>query len=99
MQYFENELARILINNGDIFTREKYRAVLAESQVILAFTHLSLNFCSVEIYLLESKINFFRKISIIVFAYFCHEFVRYFSESDEFCAECFDRKLSMWRLL
>lgn len=34
MQYFENEMARILINNDDIFSREKYRAALAESQVV-----------------------------------------------------------------
>ncbi|KAL3994049.1 Mediator complex subunit 13 N-terminal family protein [Acanthocheilonema viteae] len=33
MQYFENEMARILINNDDIFGRDKYRAALAESQM------------------------------------------------------------------
>uniref|UniRef100_A0A0R3QPB6 Mediator of RNA polymerase II transcription subunit 13 n=1 Tax=Brugia timori TaxID=42155 RepID=A0A0R3QPB6_9BILA len=33
MQYFENEMARILINNDDIFSRDKYRAALAESQI------------------------------------------------------------------
>ncbi|CAG9533297.1 unnamed protein product [Cercopithifilaria johnstoni] len=33
MQYFENEMARILINNDDIFSRDKYRAALAESQM------------------------------------------------------------------
>lgn len=35
MQYFENEMARILINNDDIFNRDKYRTALAESQVAL----------------------------------------------------------------
>uniref|UniRef100_A0A1I8EM75 Mediator of RNA polymerase II transcription subunit 13 n=1 Tax=Wuchereria bancrofti TaxID=6293 RepID=A0A1I8EM75_WUCBA len=33
MQYFENEMARILINNDDIFSRDKYRAALAENQI------------------------------------------------------------------
>uniref|UniRef100_A0A0R3RUW1 Mediator of RNA polymerase II transcription subunit 13 n=1 Tax=Elaeophora elaphi TaxID=1147741 RepID=A0A0R3RUW1_9BILA len=33
MQYFENEMARILINNDDIFSRDKYRAALAENQM------------------------------------------------------------------
>ncbi|KAM3719730.1 Mediator of RNA polymerase II transcription subunit [Dirofilaria immitis] len=33
MQYFENEMARILINNDDIFSRDKYCATLAENQM------------------------------------------------------------------
>uniref|UniRef100_A0A1I7VHE0 Mediator of RNA polymerase II transcription subunit 13 n=1 Tax=Loa loa TaxID=7209 RepID=A0A1I7VHE0_LOALO len=33
MQYFENEMARILINNDDIFSRDKYRAALADNQM------------------------------------------------------------------
>ncbi|VDN07598.1 unnamed protein product [Thelazia callipaeda] len=31
MQYFENEMARILLTNDDVFDREKYRAALAEN--------------------------------------------------------------------
>uniref|UniRef100_A0A8R1TKB8 Mediator of RNA polymerase II transcription subunit 13 n=2 Tax=Onchocerca TaxID=6281 RepID=A0A8R1TKB8_ONCVO len=43
MQYFENEMARILINNDDIFSREKYRAALAESQMH-SMSHISASY-------------------------------------------------------